>query len=94
MPFIEENIDEENLDEEVKKYGDEILKAAPTCIKILKDRSSERFDPRIVKQLKVTGAFGFSSHIPRPFDLSFPICPARDEALALEKQVAFSTLKN
>tara|TARA_R100000655_G_scaffold99933_1_gene144120 strand:+ start:22627 stop:23241 length:615 start_codon:yes stop_codon:yes gene_type:complete len=32
-----------------------------TCIKILKDRSSERFDPRIVKQLKVTAAFGFSS---------------------------------
>ena len=32
-----------------------------TCIKILADRSSERFDPRIVKQLKVTSSFGFSS---------------------------------
>ncbi len=32
------------LDEEVKKYGDEILKAAPTCIKILKASFRKQFD--------------------------------------------------
>ena len=29
-------VKKDKLDEEVKKYGDEILKAAPTCLKILK----------------------------------------------------------
>ena len=32
------------LDEEVKKYGDEILKAAPTCIKILKASFRKQFE--------------------------------------------------
>ncbi len=34
----------EKLDEEVKKYGDEILKAAPTCLKILKASFRKQFD--------------------------------------------------
>ena len=29
-------VSKDKLDDEVKKYGDEILKAAPTCSKILK----------------------------------------------------------
>ena len=38
------------LDEEVKKYGDEILKAAPTCLKILKASFRKQFE----KILKIT----------------------------------------
>jgi len=37
-------VPKEKLDEEVKKYGDEILKAAPTCIKILKASFRKQFD--------------------------------------------------
>ena len=37
-------VQKEKLDEEVKKYGDEILKAAPTCIKILKASFRKQFD--------------------------------------------------
>ena len=34
----------EKIDEEVKKYGDEILKGAPTCIKILKASFRKQFE--------------------------------------------------
>ena len=37
-------VKKEKLDEEVKKYGDEILKAAPTCLKILKASFRKQFD--------------------------------------------------
>ena len=37
-------VKKEKLDEEVKKYGDEILKAAPTCLKILKASFRKQFN--------------------------------------------------
>ena len=37
-------VKKENLDDEVKKYGDEILKGAPTCIKILKASFRKQFE--------------------------------------------------
>ena len=40
----------DKLDDEVKKYGDEILKAAPTCLKILKQVFRKQFD----EMLKIT----------------------------------------
>ena len=37
-------VKKDKLDEEVKKYGDEILKAAPTCLKILKASFRKQFE--------------------------------------------------
>ena len=37
-------VSKDKLDDEVKKYGDEILKAAPTCIKILKASFRKQFE--------------------------------------------------
>jgi 2-ketocyclohexanecarboxyl-CoA hydrolase len=37
-------VPKEKLDEEVRKYGDEILKASPTCVKILKASFRKQFD--------------------------------------------------
>ena len=37
-------VKKDKLDKEVKKYGDEILKAAPTCLKILKASFRKQFE--------------------------------------------------
>jgi len=37
-------VTKDKLDLEVKKYGDEILKAAPTCLKILKASFRKQFE--------------------------------------------------
>ena len=37
-------VKKDKLDEEVKKYGDEILKASPTCLKILKASFRKQFE--------------------------------------------------
>ena len=42
--LINSVVKREKLDDEVKKYGDEILKAAPTCLKILKASFRKQFD--------------------------------------------------
>ena len=37
-------VSKKNLDKEVRKFGDEILKASPTCIKILKASFKKQFE--------------------------------------------------
>ena len=44
MGFGKFSSEKDKLDEEVKKYGDEILKAAPTCLKILKASFRKQFE--------------------------------------------------
>ena len=57
-------VKKEKLEKEVKKYGDEILKAPPTCIKILKASFRKQFD----EVLKITQKSMIEELAPKYFE--------------------------